>query len=882
MRSDVLESFKVKPYVPVKLDKAKYFEFLENKVAFDSSCGFHVDPSEVNPILLPHQRDSVIWAVRQGRVGLFASFGLGKSVMQLEWVRLTLKHTLGAGLIVAPLNVVGEFKRDAAMLGITITFIQKDSQAIFTDGAIYITNYESVREGKLDPSQFSAVSLDEATILSSFGGTKTFREFMRYFEYSGKHRMVATATPSPNQYIELLAYAGFLEVGDVGQMKTRFFKRDSTKADNLTLHPHKEDEFWLWCSTWGIFISKPSDLGYSDQGYELPPLDVRWHMVNSDHTYAQERYDHFGQSQLLEVKSLGVQGASKEKRDSLQARIAKVLEIRAEDPAGHRIIWHDLESERVALEKAIPSIKSVYGSQSLDVRYPLIVGFGNGEFPELAAKPMMLGCGCNFQRHCHHAIFMGIGFKFRDIIQAIHRIQRFQQTQPVRIDFIYTEAEVGIRAELERKWEQHKVLSARMSALIQEFGLNPNAKRALMQRNMGVARREEMGDRWKVVNNDSVIEASEMDADSVGLILTSIPFGNQYEYSANYADLGHTDSTTHFWEQMGFLIPQLLRVLQPGRDCVVHVKDRIIHGGMTGLGYQTLDPFHAEAIFEFKRHGFTFLGMHTVATDVVRENNQTYRLGWTEQCKDGSRMGCGVPEYVLLFRKPQTDRSKGYADVPVVKDKETYERARWQLDASGFWLSQGDRLMSSSELMMMKKSDVWKIWKAKCLAGGYNYEEHVQICMALEEAGMLPTTFALVPCHTYHPDVWTDVMRARTMNMIAVQQNKVSHICPLQFDICDRIIRQRSNEGDVVYDPFSGVGTVPLRARALGRIGWGSELSPTYFDDSVKYLRQQECKVPTLSLFDVIDCEIESDETEGIDLPEEEAEYDASDMDGIL
>lgn len=235
-----------------------YQEFLEEKTRLSKPTGFEIALSDLHAILKDHQKAAVRWAVRGGKRAIFASFGLGKSLMQLEAVRITSQRAGGPGLIVMPLGVTQEFKRDAAMVDITPTFIRRIEEV--TDHGIYLTNYETIRDGKLDPKRFAAVSLDEASVLRGFGGTKTFREMMRHFEGSGIYRFVATATPSPNEYIELLAYAAFLDIMDVSEAKTRFFQRDSEHADNLTLRPAKEKEFWLWLSSWALFINTPSDL----------------------------------------------------------------------------------------------------------------------------------------------------------------------------------------------------------------------------------------------------------------------------------------------------------------------------------------------------------------------------------------------------------------------------------------------------------------------------------------------------------------------------------------------------------------------------------------------------------------------------------------------
>jgi len=745
-------------------DSSAYRSFLEAKRPLATDTGVPCDGRDIHPLLTPHQRVTVVWAVRGGRRAIFMAFGLGKTLIQLEVVRLTLKQVGGRGLIVLPLGVRQEFVRDGAMIGLTPRFIRRIEEA--DEDGIYLTNYETIRDGKLDPRGFSVVSLDEAGVLRGFGGTKTFRELMRIYEGTASYRFVATATPDPNEYIELLAYAAFLDIMDVGQAKTRFFKRDSTKADQLTIHPHKEKEFWLWIASWAAFVQRPSDLGpeYSDDGYVLPEMDIRWHQVGSDHAKAGEERD--GQGRLFQSAAYGVSEAAREKRESLTARIDKLMELRAEDPGAHRIIWHDLEAERHAIEAAIPDAISVYGSQDMDEREWAIIGFSDGKIQELASKPVMLGQGCNFQRHCAWAIFLGIGFKFNDFIQAIHRIHRFLQPHPVRIDLIYTEAEQSIRRTLEAKWERYRQQCAAMSTLIREYGLANIAAAGALQRSIGVTRQEISGDGYRLILNDCVEEARALESDSVDLILTSIPFSTQYEYTPSYNDFGHSDDTAHFWQQMDFLTPHLLRVLKPGRVCAIHVKDRITPGGLTGLGFQTVSPLHAEAIAHYQRHGLAYLGMKTIVTDVVRENNQTYRLGWTEQCKDGSRMGCGMPEYLLLFRKPPTDRSNGYADVPVVKSKETYRLARWQIDANAFQRSNGNRLLTSEEMKSLPHAEIYKRWREFNTQHHYDYEAHVALGDALHDADRLPVTFNLLPPHSWHPDVWTDIARMRTLNML--------------------------------------------------------------------------------------------------------------------
>lgn len=1377
-----------------------YEEFLKKKIVSANQYGFDIEESDVHPVLKPHQKASVVWAVRGGRRALFEAFGLGKSLMQLEIVRITRERAGGMGLIVTPLGVRQEFMRDAKMIGVELKFIRRLEEATNPDG-IYLTNYETIRDGKMDPRNFTVASLDEASCLRGFGSSLTFREFMRLFAGDGKtlndrirsngvpYRFCASATPSPNDYIELLAYAAYLEIMDVSAAKTRFFKRDSTKADHLTLHPHKVQEFWLWVASWALFVQAPSDLGYDDTGYDLPEMQVHWHKVQTDHSKAGVQKD--GQMRMFANAALGVSEAAREKRNSLEKRVAKVVDIvlnnrnkpttkevncdgrqdgiqqeilcarsgeaqeksnglvrkkqghdrqreeegilegilqdaqaEASDQGTERriqskapgeickrssisggskdccknvseqdqgeqeteplerefrdndrsvqrnisetrrsvchlrewtpeqqkvsspicgsrslngdnswtalqqmqsgdrtlqrqsitshessglsdqiIIWADLNDEQRAIEQALDkesiSYSSLYGNQDIETREKLLLKWINKETSVLLTKLVMYSAGINLQQS-HTMIYSGINFKAYNVLQSIHRIHRFLQTHPCDIHFIYTEAENGIRKQLERKWNQHNEMVDKMTEIIKKYGLSMAGMVEHLSRKMGVERIESTGERYKIVNNDCILETRSMEENSVGLILTSIPFcydeeteiltkrgwisfenlqieddvatvhpvkrcfewqrptrtvwerysgqmlkfgnrcfdllvtpnhrlwaarrgesfgpekldlveaeqianeyessirkgtkegrilrgwkmclvppsegtgawmprvyvpplpsdiksghgvelywieieaflelagwylseghadsfsktrsggrisiaqvtdeakrqeiadlftriglppswhsrqisvwcrnlahflihefgtgskqkhiprwvmdlhpsllrilrdtmmkgdgnsngkgytsyskelrdnfqeiclktgwratingnhvllgenqiypeirktpertnyngmigcctvpngliivrrngkpcisGNstQYEYSPNYADLGHTDNNAHFWQQMDYLIPELYRVLQPGRIAAIHVKDRIVPGGMTGLGFQTVYPFHMDCTREFCKHGFGYMGMKTIVTDVVRENNQTYRLGWTEQCKDGTKMGVGMPEYLMLFRKPPTDTVNSYADVPVVKSKEKYSRSRWQIDAHGFSRSSGDRLLNPEELKQLDHDEIFQLFRQYSLNEVYNFEHHVKIGEMMDLHGRLPVTFMLLQPQSWAPDVYTDITRMLTLNSTQYSKGREQHLCPLQLDLADRIIEQFSMKNEIVYDPFSGLGTVPMRAVLKRRYGLGCELSTRYFTDAASYCKAAEMEMNQPTLFSLIEIE---------------------------
>lgn len=830
---------------------ATYFDFLKAKAAVSPATGFEVNIEDLHPNLYQHQKLLVKWALKGGCRAVFAKFGIGKSIIQLEILRQIRARHDGPVLIVCPLGVRLEFAADAKKLDMETKFIRRDAEVDRSFNGVYTTNYESVRDGKLDPEQFTAVTLDEASILRSYG-SKTYQEFLPRFA-GVRYRFVATATPSPNRFKELIHYAGFLGVMDTGQALTRFFQRDSTKANNLKLYPHKEREFWLWLNTWAAFIQSPADLGCDATGYDLPPLEVEF--VEVDVSLADDTTDRDGQGHIFRSAELGLKEAAREKRISLEERVAKAISIISDvDLAGEQsIIWCDLNDEQDLAEKALKhhgiTFSTVRGSQTADEVEAQLTAWKNRETSVLIGKPVMLGQGMNLQQS-RTAVFLGVTYKFNDTIQAVHRIHRYGQDRTCRVYLIHSNAETGVVAELKRKWQQHEELTETMTDVIHEHGLDPEAIAQALVRSMGIDRIEASGEGWTVANNDCVEETRAMPENNVDLIVTSIPFSNHYEYTPSYNDFGHTDNNDHFWEQMDFLTPELHRILKPGRIYACHVKDRILFGSVTGAGVPTVSPFHAEALTHGLKHGFDYMGMITVVTDVVRENNQTYRLGWSENAKDGTKMGVGSPEYILLFHKPQTDRTKGYADTPVTKDKDDYTRAHWQVDAHAFWREGGNRHLTTDELAALPPEQLSRTFTEQTMREVYDYESHIKIGEDLEGRGKLPATFMSLAPGSWHPEVWHDINRMLTLNTEQSRRAQQMHVCPLQFDIVDRLIERYSNPGDLVFDPFGGLATVPLRALKAGRRGRSVELNTGYFLDSVKYLEAEERKRDMPSLFD--------------------------------
>jgi DNA modification methylase len=833
----------------------EYEKFLKSKVVVAENFGINTDNLELTEMLFPHQKDIVHFCLQGGRRAIFASFGLGKTFMQLEIAKQIIKETSKPFLIVCPLGVAGEFKRDNRKLntGYDIDYITDTDSIIDPKLQIYLTNYERIRKGDVKAEFFGGVSFDEASILRNLQ-TETTNFVLKHFK-KVKFRFVATATPTPNDFIEILNYADFLGVISRGHALTRFFQRDSKKAGNLKLYENKKDEFWKWVSTWASFINTPADLGYDDKGYNLPKLNIIEHCINYELNY--QPLDKYGVPILFKDNSKSLLEVSREKRDSISARINKVSEIIDQYPNQKFIIWHHLENERQLLERNFKDTNyiSVYGSLKNDVKEKNIIDFSENKYDYLLTKPEISGSGCNLQ-NTNNMIFAGINYKFNDFIQAIHRQYRFGQKKEVNVHIIYTSNEYEVMKTLKEKWAKHLELNKQMIELVKENGLNSELIKSQMERQIFKnGKKVQFNEGVKVYNNDTVIvhsDKKEMPDNSVDLYVTSIPFGDHYEYSDNYNDMGHNHGNENFFKQMDYLTPNMLRCLKPGRIAAIHVKDRIRYSYQNGTSFTTISDFSGQTVAHYQKHGFHLIGKITVTTDVVAENNQTYRLGWTEQCKDATKMGVGLPEYVLIFRKAPTNMDNAYSDNPVTKEKSEYTKALWQLDAHSYQRSSGDRLLTGDELKTMEVKKIVQKWKEINKSDIYDFKEHLRICEEMDELEKLSSTFMTLPVHSNSDYVWSDVNRMATLNANQTAKKKEKHICPLQFDIVDRLINRYSNKGDVICDPFGGLGTTVLRALKLGRKGISIELNTEYFNDSLYYLKAEIYKMNVPTLFDMI------------------------------
>jgi DNA modification methylase len=844
-----------------------YNQFLTAKIKVAEKRGIKVEHDELHYSLRPDQKDTAIWCLELGAALIASDAGNGKTRIGIEVMRILQQRFGGKCLIATELGAADTFVDkdpevgEGVCLGLNLEYVTSDVEAFASSSDIVVTNYERIRDGNFDFSLYTAVWLDEGNYIKNMASKTT--DALRQQLAKVKWKFIATATPSPNENLELVNYAHALGICDRGQILTMFFKRNSTKAGELTLKEEYElleqhtDSFWLWLSSWCICITSPADLGYEYDGFVLPKLNLHWIEVPMNKA-VDAGADRDGQHRMFITSRSGLAESSRIKKSGIDVRVEKAVEITKQFPDDHFILWHHLEAEREALNKAFKgnmNYADIFGKLDEKKREQHVVNFTKGNLKYLATKPELNGVGCNFQKHCKRAIFVGINDSFDAIYQAIKRIYRFYNPfAEVDIYLLYTPEEYEIVLNIQRKWNEHNVMREKMRLLYIKYGLFHSKHIEEKKRSFKQDRLVYKGENFTLINNDCVFEVSQLQSNSVDMILTSIPFGNHYEYTDKYNDFGHNVTNEEFFRQMDFLVPELLRVLKPGRIAAFHTKNRIHYGSVTGKGFSTFHRFTHKACDCFERNGFDCMGFHYVPTDVVAENNQTYRLGYSEACKDMTKMGAGIPEEIWIFRKAPTSNADAYADEKVAHEKSDYSIAHWQLDADSFWRSSGNRYLAVDELKMFGIDKLQAWWKKFNSSVIYDYDAHAELLQTLDahKPKRLSRTFTTLPLRSNTPFVWNDVNRMHGLNMEQSRRKLANHICPMPFDQVDRLIELYSNKGETILDPFGGLGTTGVRAVKKGRKAILTELNDVYAKTAAMYLKETEYKVELPTLFDVL------------------------------
>ena len=433
---------------------ADYKAFLAAKVAVDTPTGFD-PPADLNPLLFPFQAAIVRWACLRGRAAVWADCGLGKSFIALEWSRLVAEHTRRPVLILTPLAVAEQFVSEGAKFSEQIRLCRDGAEV---GAGVNVTNYERLH--RFDVSRFSGVVADESSILKDFS-SQTRKTLVESFAAT-PFRLACTATPAPNDFTELGNHAEFLGAMTRTEMLSRFFVHDGGNTQEWRLKRHAEADFWRWVCSWAVALRTPSDIGFSDEGYKLPGLEIQDEIVRNSDDLAQAE----GLLFAVEAKTLDEQRAAR--RSSLPERVARCAELVAAEPAEPWIIWCDLNAESDALTAAIPGAVEVRGSDDAEEKVENLRRFSTGEIKRLVTKPSIAGHGMNWQ-HCARVAFVGLSHSWEQWYQAIRRTYRFGQTRPVRCHMISSEAEGAVAANLRRKQADAERMLASMVGAVSEL-----------------------------------------------------------------------------------------------------------------------------------------------------------------------------------------------------------------------------------------------------------------------------------------------------------------------------------------------------------------------------------------------------------------------------
>jgi len=781
-----------------------YEEFLRSKQQAAQVSGF--DPGELNPRLKDFQAAIVRWALRGGRRAIFADTGLGKTLMQLEWASQVAKHTGGNALVLAPLAVAEQTAREAEKFGIPGAAVVESP----TDDRIQITNYEKLH--KFSPERYTGVVLDESSILKSYMG-KTKQAILSAFENT-PYRLACTATPAPNDHLELGNHAQFLGIMASNEMISRWFLNDTMEAGGYRLKKHAAADFWRWVASWAVSLSMPSDLGFSDEGYVLPPLKVSSHCVDVDITQNTE-------GRLIRVPDMSSTGIHKELRATVEERAARVAEIVS--APGQWLVWCYSDYESDALLAAIPDAVDLRGKHSDEEKKRRLLGFTDGSIRVFITKPKLNGFGMNWQ-HCNQVAFVGLSYSFESYYQAIRRVWRFGQTKPVDCHIVQAVTEGAIIETVKRKERDFETMRSEMTSAMREESLRQLRDEELV---IALPNYEEKGSCWQNMHADCVLGARRLPDNSIGLSVFSPPFSNLYIYSDSVADMGNTDDDEQFMAQFRYLIRELHRITIPGRNAVVHCKDLPLYRGRDGAA--GLRDFPGRIIREFEAEGWTFHSRCTIWKDPVIEMQRTKNHGllYKQLCADSAASRQGMADYIITFRKWNDE---GDFPDPVTQNGERFDRYVG-LEPPDASVVAADAGISAPPMHNGK----WPKFNP------------------FEKGTEAYRLWSIAVWQRYASPVWFDINQTDVLNKkLARDSDDERHICPLQLDVIERCIHLWSNEGDTVFSPFTGIGSEGVVAVETGRRFIGTELKRSYFDIAVGNLRDAAGESSTqLSLYDL-------------------------------
>lgn len=623
----------------------QYLEFLEKKKKTHVLSGFEVEDADLNQNLFPFQRFCVKRALKAGKYALFEDCGLGKTLQQLTWAECVSKHTNKPVLILAPLAVKGQTMQEAIKFGIDTSLI-------------HINNYEQL--DNINCSVYSGVVLDESSILKNFeGATKNLIiESFRKTPY----KLACTATPSPNDPMELGNHAEFLDVMSRNEMLAMYFVHDGGETSKWRLKGHATKTFYRFVGSWAIMLNKPGDIGFEMEGYNLPSLNLIEHQIETPLKDSGRMFNDI---------AISATNFNEELRRTKETRMQKVVEIVNSRPGENFIIWVKQNEEGDLLRKLLPEAIEVKGSDTNEWKQDKLLGFANNEFRILISKTKIASFGMNYQ-NCHNQIFASLDFSFEGLYQAIRRSYRFGQQHEVNIHLVTTDTMQSVLKSIQRKQKQFETMQDQMSHEINEH-LNEE-----FEKNKAFDTTEVKNEWYHLKRGDCVQLIQDVPDESVGLSVFSPPFAELYTYSDHIEDMGNSKDYKEFMVQFGFLVKELHRVMMQGRNVAVHCMDLPVQKGKEGV--IALRDFSGMILRAFEDAGFIYHSRVTIWKNPVTEMQRTKALGLLHKQvkKDSTMSRVGIPDYVLIFRKD------GVRSNPVTNTELPVDL--WQKYASPVWM----------------------------------------------------------------------------------------------------------------------------------------------------------------------------------------------------
>lgn len=628
-----------------------YLKFLESKKKQHISSGFKIDEIQLNNSLFDFQKHIVKIALQKGRFAIFADCGLGKTLMQLSWAEAIYKHTNQPVLILAPLAVVEQTKREALKFGINADSFE-------------ITNYDQLKN--IDCSLYSGVVLDESSILKGRDG-KLSRLIIDSFS-STPYKLACTATPSPNDHMELGQHSEFIGAMSYLEMLAMYFVHDGGETSKWRLRKHAKDSFWKYVCTWSLSLDNPETLGFSSDGYNLPEIEYIEHIIPVENNT----------NNLFGDVAVSATDLHKDLKRSFESRINKTIDLIKKENS-QTIIWTLKNDEAAKLNKIIPNSINVQGSDKSEVKAKNLNGFADSEFTNLITKTSIASFGMNYQQ-CHNMIFTSYDFKFEAFYQAVRRCYRFGQKNKVTVHLLVPESQVNVRNSILEKEKNHKEMIRQMAKY------SADADYKLNKSNVMINNKEIKTEKYHIVNGDCVQEVAKLDDNVADLVVFSPPFAELYVYSDKSEDMGNVSNYKEFEKHFKYLIPELKRTLKNGRICAVHCMDLPIQKGKEG--FIGLRDFSGMLIEWFTAQGFIYHAKTTLWKNPVTEMQRTKALGLLHKTikKDSSMSRVGIPDYVLFFR------NDGENETPITHQSTDESKPDylpvdlWQKYASPVWM----------------------------------------------------------------------------------------------------------------------------------------------------------------------------------------------------